>query len=144
MFGRMSVSEMETFRQMAGITKKNDEQYSETETSITSENPMHTFSKRTSMKEVDYVSSTSMRYRDFQEVTFFTTEAGTPLRPIHGKVNFLQKSMWKGMPAVMVDWRPYMQGIAEEERVIRNVDLYVERETQTRRVRLSSGFDDDI
>lgn len=143
MFGRMSVTEMETFRQMAGVVKKNEEQFSETETSITSENPMHTFSKRTSMKEVDYVSATSMRYRDFQEVTFFTTEQGTPLRPIHGKVNFLKSSMWKGLPAVMVDWRPYMRDLPEENRMDWNTDLYVEREDQPIRMVLTSGFEDD-
>ena len=95
------------------------------------------------MKEVDYVSATSMRYRDFQEVTFFTTEQGTPLRPIHGKVNFLKSSMWKGLPAVMVDWRPYMRDLPEENRMDWNTDLYVEREDQPIRMVLTSGFEDD-
>lgn len=140
MFGRMSVSEMETFKAMAGTEKKNEEQFSETETSITSENPMHTFSRRTSMKEVDYVSPTSMRYRDFQEVTFFTTEQGTPLRPLHGKVNFLKSSMWKGLPAVRINWTPYMQGLREERNDRANVDLYVERVEDLPRIVLSSGY----
>lgn len=107
LFGRVSASEMKLYEQLGGTISKEDVQESVTESSITSEKPLYNYSKRRSSKDVNYVSATDLRYRDFQEITFFTTNDNTPLRPIHGKVNFLRNSKKKGKPPIKVDWEVY-------------------------------------
>lgn len=121
LFGRVSAAEMKLYEQMGGTQYKEEVQKSATETSITSEHPSYTYSKRHAKKEVSYVNATSLRYRDFQEVTFFTTQDNTPLRPIHGKVNFLKNSMKKGEPPIKVNWEPFYDEILKKELYERSI-----------------------
>lgn len=131
-FGRISVNEMKVFETMAGITMEIEEQKTISQTSITAVDPNYSYSKRQTVKEVNHTSGTDIRYRDFQEVTFFTTESSTPLRPIVGKVNFLRPSMRKGMPALRVDWKRYytveLKKIDEEQEKLRIGQLKIKKQ----------------
>lgn len=117
-FGRVSTTEMEIYETMGGKIMKDEIQKTISETSITEEKPNYSYSTRRTMKESAYITGTDLRYRDFQEVTFFTTEENTPLRPIHGKVNFLKPSNKKGYPPLKVRWTQYYdEAIIEMESI---------------------------
>ena len=107
LFGRISPTEMQTYERMAGMVAADLEQHTVSETSITTENPSYSYSTRTTMQMEKRMEGSDMRYRDFQEVTMFTVQNGTPEEPFVGRVEFLPPSRRKGTPRVKVFWQQF-------------------------------------
>ena len=58
------------------------------------------------MTQKNIVEEIDIRMRDFQEITFFTTQNGRPLSPYHAKVDFLKPYDWE--PAAASDFTAKM------------------------------------
>lgn len=101
-FGRSSLSDMEVFSAMAGIHDEIDEQSTVSETALSADSPTLSYSSRETMTQKNIVEEIDIRMRDFQEITFFTTQNGRPLPPYHAKVDFLKPYDWK--PAAASDF----------------------------------------
>ena len=120
-YGRLSTTEMEIYEKMAGKAPGSLEQDTVSETSITSENPSYSWSRRTTMQQENRMEGSQLRYRDFQTVTVFTVRKNTPVPPFVGKVDFLPAARRKGAPRVKVYWGAFMPEEArkrEEEKAI--------------------------
>lgn len=107
-YGRLSTTEMDIYEKMAGKTPGSLEQDTVSQTSITSENPSYSWSRRTTMQQENRMEGSQLRYRDFQTVTVFTVRKSTPIPPFVGKVDFLPPARRKGKPRVRVDWGRFM------------------------------------
>jgi len=103
-FGRVSPTEMETYEKMGG--KKADvlKQDTISQTSLTQENPSYSYSTRETRQLSNRMEGSDFRYRDFQEVTFFTVDDGSPVPPFVGRVNFLPSAKRKGKARLAIDW----------------------------------------
>lgn len=108
-FGRLSNEEAKTTSLSSGTEMVAEEQQGETMNSITSDRPMHTFSKRRTMKEQSRMSMTDLIYKDFREVTLYTVCDGSLQEPINGIVHFLEPSREKGLPRKKYQWGRYYQ-----------------------------------
>lgn len=107
-FGRVSPTEMKIYETMGGKVMKPIEQYSTSETSITSENPSYNYSMRSTEQLGNLIEGHEIRNRDFQEVTFFTVNDSSPVPPFAGKVHFLDAARRQGTPLQQYDWSIYM------------------------------------
>lgn len=105
-FGRSSLSDMEVFSAMAGIHDTVDEQSTVSETALSADSPTLSYSSRETMAQKNIMEEVDIRMRDFQEITFFTTQNGRPLPPYHAKVNFLKPCDWE--PASASDFTAKM------------------------------------
>lgn len=119
-FGRVSPTEMAVYEKMAGKTVDTVQQKSVSETSITHENPSYSYSSRESKQLVNLMDGSDIRYRDFQEVTFFTVDNGSPVPPFIGRVNFLPSARRKGTARVTTNWEKYFS--SEIIQMIRDVN----------------------
>jgi len=93
-FGRSSLSDMETFSALAGMKEETISQDTVSETALSSETPTLSYSSRETPTPQNVVEEIDIRMRDFQEITFFTTQDGRPLPPMHAKVDFLKDTDW--------------------------------------------------
>lgn len=93
-FGRSSVSDMEVFSTMAGVTEKAEEQKTISETALSDDSPSLSYSSREMWTQKNLVEGIDIRMKDFQVVTLFTIRNGAPLPPIQAKVSFLKPSDW--------------------------------------------------
>ena len=107
-YGRLSTSEMEIYEKMAGKAPGSLDQDTVSQTSITTENPSYSWSRRTTMQKENRMEGSEMRYRDFQTVTVFSVMKNSPHPPFVGKVDFLPPARRKGMPRVRVYWGSFM------------------------------------
>lgn len=107
-FGRVSPTEMKIYETMGGKVMKPVEQYSTSETSITSEKPSYNYSMRSTEQLGNLIEGHEIRNRDFQEVTFFTVKDSSPVPPFAGKVHFLDPAKRRGTPLQQYDWSIYM------------------------------------
>lgn len=100
-FGRSSLSDMEVFSAMAGVTEKPDEQKTIAETALSDDSPSLSYSSRETWMQKNVLEGIDIRMNDFQIVTLFTVRNGAPLPPIKAKVSFLKPSDWgdSGTPA---------------------------------------------
>lgn len=96
-FGRSSLSDMEVFSKMAGSQNVIEEQTSTSETALSDYDPHLSYSVREMTTRQNTLEEIDVRMMDFQEVSFFTTQNGRPLPVIHGRVDFLKESDWKGL-----------------------------------------------
>lgn len=94
-FGRSSLSDMEIFSALAGVHDEVEEQQMTSETSLSQDDPHLSYSSRESVTKKNVLEEIDIRLKDFQEVTFFTTQNGRPLPVIQGKVSFLQEQDWE-------------------------------------------------
>lgn len=118
-FGRVSPTEMDIYEKMAGKTMDTTIQKSATETSITHDKPSYSYSSRESMQLVNKMEGSDIRYRDFQEVTFFTVDNGSPVPPFIGKVNFLPAARRKGVARVSARWEDFFTADLLQEFVVK-------------------------
>lgn len=93
-FGRSSLSDMKIFSTMSGIHDSIDEQSTTSETALSSDSPVLSYSSREIVTQKSVLEEIDIRLRDFQEITLFTTRNGRPLPPLHAKVSFLNSSDW--------------------------------------------------
>ena len=80
---------------MAGVREEIDEQTSVSETALSGDSPALSYSSRETLVQKNALEEADIRMRDFQEITFFTTQNGCPLPPLHAKVQFLSRSDWE-------------------------------------------------
>ena len=104
LFGRMNVSEMKLYSEMIGKAKKMVRQVSKTESSILSVDPKTSMQIRESESEEDVLSGSTMRNRNFKEVTILTTDGGNVQPPIHGMTDFMPYSAYDPVERVEIDW----------------------------------------
>lgn len=104
-FGRSSLSDMEIFAALAGVHDEVEEQQMTSETSLSHDDPHLSYSSRESVMKKNVLEEIDIRLKDFQEVTFFTTQNGRPLPVIQGKVSFLKEQDWEGQKKDS-DYRP--------------------------------------
>ena len=91
---------------MAGIHDEIDEQSTVSETALSADSPTLSYSSRETMTQKNIMEEIDIRMRDFQEITFFTTQKGRPLPPYHAKVDFLKPCDWR--PAAAPDFAAKM------------------------------------
>lgn len=104
-FGRAAKEEMDMFSELSGTKRDYTPQQTISQTSITLDNPTYSESERVKPEDVVHTPGEDFRYREFSEGTFFTTKRGTPMRPIHGKLDFLPKKVFKKKyPRSQNDW----------------------------------------
>ena len=94
-FGRSSLSDMKIFSALAGVHDEVEEQQMTSETSLSHDDPHLSYSSRESVMKKNVLEEIDIRLKDFQEVTFFTTQNGRPLPVIQGKVSFLKEQDWE-------------------------------------------------
>ncbi len=103
-FGRCGVEEMDRYGKLAGKGYQHKEIDTVSETSITTDNPTYSYSKRTEMEEVDNLRAIDLSHKHFKECTVFTSREGAPLDPFFARVNFLDKSEYNTLKRKKIDW----------------------------------------
>jgi len=106
-FGRVSPSEMAIYESMAGKMVEMLSQDTISQTSITTDNPSYSYSSRLTRQISNRIEGSDIRHRDFQEVTFFTVDDGSPVYPFVGRVNFLPSAKRKSMPRLVANWQRF-------------------------------------
>ncbi len=118
-FGRTSISEMELYQKFAGKQNQMQEMKGYSETALSSDNPSYTMNYKEIIQETDMFSCNDIRMRDFQEITVFSVDQGTPILPFHGKVNFLPKYKQTRKKRKSYPWESYfvptLKQMASEE-----------------------------
>lgn len=95
-FGRASLSEMELVSKLSGTEEDYIDMEGTSETSIFSENPSLSTTKRKTKTIANNVELSDVRFKDFQEVQYSFTKRGSLMRPVHGKVEFLKRKHKRG------------------------------------------------
>ena len=114
-FGRITADEMRLYEQLSGKKFESLDQATISETSILSDNPSISYSRRSTPNKVAVLEGSDMNYRDFQEGTVFTVDDGEPLYPFFIKMDFLLDVEKKSPPRIEVNWDqwpPYYVGSA--------------------------------
>lgn len=124
-FGRLSVEDMAHYEKMSGLIRKHVEEYNYSENSITADNAQATQGMRSQIREEASVRGTDMRYRDFQEVTLFTTRDGRALPGMHCRLSFLTDEDY-----AEVERKPFsynglevISGINEDKEIVFDEDI---------------------
>lgn len=107
-FGRVSAEEMKIYEEMAGIDRKETTQTTINSNSELDVNYNVTKGKRKIVEEKSSIEGTSIRIRDFQEVTVYMIDQGRVLKGIHAKTAFPKKSEYKDKKVINVDFGRYM------------------------------------
>lgn len=107
-FGRANISEMEIYSVLSGVIDDVIDMEGTSETSLLTENPTISFSRRKTKTKVNVNEEGDIRNKDFQEVTYFYTKHGSLMPPVHGKVNFIKKKDRNGIKdKVSYDWSKF-------------------------------------
>ena len=114
LFGRLSITEMRDFEGLAGTELKAEEQRGHTESSLLAPTAASTWQVRTTYKQDKYMLGSDMRYNDFQELTVFTVDDGSPVRPFKAKADFLSDYEKLSPKRVQVDWSRWFYTIPAE------------------------------
>ena len=129
-FGRTNIDDQETYSALGGTFDQVTVLENYSQTPLTVENPSYSTSNRYSVTPTQRVKPDEIRERDFQEVTFFSTQQGRAIPPKAGKVNFLKKSEWKEKKRYVVDWekiynkQPYKRPSTEVSSDIQDRNLF--------------------
>ena len=107
-FGRTSAEEMKIYEEMAGLERKETTQTTLNSNSEFDINYNVTKGKRKVVEDKSAVEGTSIRIRDFQEVTVYMIDQGRVLKGIHAKTAFPKKSDFKDKKLSNIDFRKYM------------------------------------
>lgn len=103
-FGRTNPNDQEIFSKLSGTIEKVIYTQSSNSTSLMIDNPSYSMQDRYTTQEVAHTSETTIRNRDFQEVTLFYVEGGRAVKPKAGKVSFLKKKDYKKKKRLRFDW----------------------------------------
>ena len=106
-YGRCGIDEMRRYSELAGKEWVSQEQYSESETSITEDDPSFSYSTRETMVQQEVLDPTLIRNRQFQEITMYTVVDGNLIPPFLGKVDFLDKTEKNVMKRTKYDWNTF-------------------------------------
>lgn len=113
-FGRVATQEMKLYSELAGTEYTFKEMKGTTETSLTTDNPSISFTKREQMERTNVVEGSDLRYQDFKEMFVITVDQGSPVSAFHGKGAFLPD--YKRIKSVRskIDWNKYYEEIPIE------------------------------
>lgn len=107
LFGRISNTEMKLYEELSGTEKKYEDQETVSETPLTLPDTSKSFSVRRVPTDTPVLRGTRMRNLRFQEVTVFTVNEGSPVKPFFGKVSFLDTYKKLNRVTYHVDWSFY-------------------------------------
>jgi len=103
-FGRTGPEEMEEYSKLAGVKMMDSVRETVSQTSILKENTSMSFSTMRERSYKNTLEGSDTRYRDFQEVTYFSSENGLVRRAIDGKASFLPSSAYQKLVFPKLDW----------------------------------------
>lgn len=110
-YGRCGANEMKRYSELAGKKYEVTVQESQSETSITNEDPNLSYSTRESIQQQDALDASSIRNRAFQEVTMFTVVNGNLVPPFYGKVDFLDATEKNWLKRPTFKWEEFYKDI---------------------------------
>lgn len=108
-FGRISAMEMEQYEKLGGTKREYAEQTSISETALSKTDTSMSYSVKYTPQDVSVVSGSKMHNLQFQEVTVFTVNHGSPIPAFYGKVNFIKKEKEQGKNTPSFQWEPYFE-----------------------------------
>lgn len=108
LYGRLSAEEMKIYQDLAGEEREEMIQDTYTHNSLLSDNPSVSQSERITPNFISTLTGSNMRYRNFQEVTLYTTRNGDVLKPIEGKVSFVPKKAYKDVTFPKIHWEKFV------------------------------------
>lgn len=108
-YGRISAEEMKLFETLGGADKIAASQYTDSESSIMSESPSHTLSRRVAVQESAVMSGSRMRVRGFQEVTWIGSTNGNVNYARLCKLSFADPGEYRPRKLERLDLRGYGQ-----------------------------------
>ena len=124
LFGRCGIDEMRRYSELAGKEWVVTEAYSESETSITEEDPSLSYSTRESLQLQESLEGTQLRNRQFQEITMFTVVDGNLIPPFLGRVEFLDKTERNVLKRKKYEWKKfYERDLTEKPEAVKNNDI---------------------
>lgn len=125
-FGRVSTEEMKLYSELAGTEFKFTEMRGTTETSLTTENPSISFSKREQLERANIAEGSDIRYQDFKEVFVVTVDQGCPVQAFRGKGAFLPD--YKRIKSVKskFDWNKYYDENSNKNDEAENQNVIIE------------------
>jgi len=132
-FGRANISEMEIYSVLSGVIDDVIDMEGTSETSLLTENPSITFSKRQTKTKVNVNEEGDIRNKDFQEVTYFYTKNNSLMPPVHGKVNFIRKKDRRGVKVkASYDWatlatKEIITPVVEAKKTLKLTNVELER-----------------
>ncbi len=140
-FGRANSTEMKEYSELAGKDIKHVVQTGISETHLSDDNPIISFSERTTPTLENIIEPNSIRNkRDFQEVTFITTREGRLLKPIHGRVFFLSKRAYSLKRKLEYMWEQHYKDEDTESSDKSETNQSVNYET----IRLANNIESDV
>lgn len=104
LYGRINISEMRIFEELAGKKRVEKEDTTVSQTAITNENPNFSYGTRSSVVEESVMSGSDMRNLNFQEVSVFSVQNGSVVPPFFGRVSFLEYKKTKKVKRLHIDW----------------------------------------
>lgn len=106
-FGRVSTEEMKLYSELAGTKYTFIETQGTSETSLSTDNPSISFTKREQLERTNIVESSDLRYQDFKEVFVVTVDQGSPVSAFHAKGSFLPDYKRVKTTKFKLDWNKY-------------------------------------
>lgn len=120
-FGRVSAEEMRMYSELAGLTKEEMVQKTTSSSSVFAANASQNTSERTTPNEAENISGSSVRIRDFQEVSVFTVDEGRVIPGFIAKLNFAPRSAFEKQQIKRINWAKYLKKKKVEARLIKPV-----------------------
>lgn len=120
-FGRCSEEDQRQLMELCGRTWEPVVQTSQTETSITDENPSLSYSTRESLQQVNIVEGSSVRNLPFQQALMITVTESNLVDPFFVKVDFLSKKEQNWKKRSRYPWNTLYEYIDIPETPIDNI-----------------------
>ncbi len=112
LFGRCGAEEMKRYSDLAGKEWVVQEQVSQSETALSSEDTSLSYSVRESLQQQEALEGVKIRNQQFQEVTMFTVVNSNIVRPFFGKVSFLDAKEKNVLERPTFHWEDYYGNFA--------------------------------
>ena len=142
-YGRCGANEMKRYSELAGKKYEVSVQESQSETSITNDDPNLSYSTRESLQQQDALDASTIRNRAFQEVTMFTVKNGNLVPPFYGKVDFLDATEKNWMKRDKFDWTQFYDDITPAKAKVDEADVEGAKKLVGKNSTQVSGDEDD-
>ena len=111
LFGSCSREDQKRYSDKCGKEWIVVEESSQTETSITSDNPALTYTTRESLRQQNIIEPTDLYNKGFQLVTLFSIVNNNVIPPINGKVSFIKEKSKNWLKRPLYHWEKFYNGI---------------------------------
>lgn len=115
LFGRCGADEMKRYSELAGKEWVVQEQVTQSETSLTDEDPTLSYSVRESLQQQESLEGVKIRKQQFQEITMFTVVNSNIVPPYFGKVSFLSNKEKNWMDRPTYHWDNFYRSFASAD-----------------------------